>query len=173
MAAGCQLRSSLWRVGLIVCLLLTGSHSTLAAARPRVLSKSRASHRLTSPRGKSRTTQVGKASWYGPGHQGKKTASGQRFDQRQLTAAHRTLPLGTQAKVTNLETGQAVQVTINDRGPHTKGRIIDLSRAAAQKIDLKKDGTAHVRVEASPPPQGSQTAQAQSGQSKKAVRKRT
>jgi rare lipoprotein A (peptidoglycan hydrolase) len=173
MVAGCQLRSSFWRVGLLVCLFVTEGNSALAAARPRALSKSRASHRLASPRVTSRTTQVGKASWYGPGRQGKRTASGQRFDQQQLTAAHRTLPLGTRAKVTNLETGQAVQVTINDRGPHTKGRIIDLSRAAAQKIDLRKDGTTHVRVEASPPPQDSQTAQAQSGQSKRAVRKRT
>ena len=105
-----------------------------------------------------RVNQVGKASWYGPGRQGKKTASGERFHPQQLTAAHRTLPLGTRAKVTNLETGQAVQVTINDRGPRAKGRIIDLSQAAAQKIGLKKDGNARVRVEASPSRQVAQAA---------------
>jgi peptidoglycan lytic transglycosylase len=172
MAAGCQLRSSLCRVGLMVCFLLTEGSSALAFVKPRALIKSRTSHRLAPHRGTARTTQIGKASWYGPEHQGKKTASGQRFDQQQLTAAHRTLPLGTRAKVTNLETGQAVHVTINDRGPHARGRIIDLSQAAAQKIGLKKDGTARVRVEASPSPQGSETARAQARQSPKAGRKR-
>ena len=170
MAAGYPLRSSLCRIGLLVCLLMEGS-TTLAVAKPRTPLTGRASHRLAPHRGPSRTSQVGKASWYGPGYQGKKTASGERFNQRQLTAAHRTLPLGTRAKVTNLETGQAVHVTINDRGPHAKGRIIDLSRAAAQQIGLKKDGTNRVRVEASPP-QGSKTAQTQAGDSKRVGRKR-
>src|SRR5262249_47586075 len=149
MAIRCLLRSSCWSVGLMGCLLLAAGHSALAAAKPHAPLKARAAHRWAFPRVTSRTTQVGKASWYGPGHQGKKTATGQRFDQQQLTAAHRTLPLGTRAKVTNLETGQAVQVTINDRGPQARGRIIDLSRAAAQRIGLKKDGTTRVRVEAS------------------------
>jgi rare lipoprotein A len=173
MIAGCQLRSSLWRVGFIVCLLLAEGNSALAAAKPRAPLKSRAAHRWASPRVTSRPTQVGKASWYGPGHQGKKTASGQRFDQQQLTAAHRTLPLGTRAKVTNLETGQAVQVKINDRGPHARGRIIDLSRAAAQRIGLKKDGTARVRVEASPLSPRSQTAMASHRHAHKAEKRRT
>ena len=174
MTAGCPLRSSLCRVGLIGCLL-TGSSSPLAVAKLRVPLKPRASHRLAPHRGMPRTThttQVGKASWYGPRHQGKRTASGQRFDQRQLTAAHRTLPLGTRAKVTNLETGQAVHVTINDRGPHAKGRIIDLSRAAARQIGLTADGTSRVRVEASPPPRGSEITRAQPEEGKRAGRKR-
>src|SRR3981189_3524309 len=74
--------------------------------------------------------QVGKASWYGPAHQGKETASGETFDQNKLTAAHPTLPLGTKAVVTNLKTGKSVAVTITDRSPSGKGRKIDLSRAA-------------------------------------------
>ncbi|MFO1153339.1 MAG: septal ring lytic transglycosylase RlpA family protein [Rhodospirillales bacterium] len=92
--------------------------------------------------------QRGLASWYGPGFHGKKTASGDTFDQNDLTAAHRKLPLGTKATVTNLENGKQVDVEINDRGPYVGGRVIDLSKAAAEKIDMKGDGTARVKVEA-------------------------
>ena len=92
--------------------------------------------------------QVGNASWYGPAQEGKETASGETFDQEKLTAAHRTLPLGSKAVVTNLETGKSVTVTINDRGPYTKGRKIDLSRAAAQQIGMgKKKGVAKVKIQ--------------------------
>jgi rare lipoprotein A (peptidoglycan hydrolase) len=94
--------------------------------------------------------QVGEASWYGPAQNGKETASGDTFDQNKLTAAHPTLPLGTQAVVTNLETGKSVAVTINDRGPSRKGRKIDLSRAAAQKIGMTKEGVAQVKIESKP-----------------------
>ena len=87
---------------------------------------------------------MGRASWYGPGFHGKKTASGQTFNQHALTAAHPRLPLGTRAKVTNLKNGKQVEVTINDRGPHRGGRIIDLSRAAAKKLAM--GGTARVSV---------------------------
>ncbi len=90
-------------------------------------------------------TQVGKASWYGPRFHGKKTASGKRFNQHALTAAHRRLPLGTRVKVTNLKNGKTVQVKINDRGPYHGGRIIDLSRAAAERLSM--GGVARVRVE--------------------------
>jgi len=96
----------------------------------------------------ARGKQVGTASWYGPGFHGKKTASGKRFNQHALTAAHRHWPLGTRARVTNLKNGKAVTVTINDRGPYRGGRVIDLSRAAAQRLAM--DGTARVRVEAMP-----------------------
>lgn len=92
--------------------------------------------------------QVGTASWYGPGFHGKKTASGERFNQHRLTAAHPRLPLGTRARVTNLYNGRAVEVKINDRGPYHGGRIIDLSRAAARQLAI--GGTARVRVEAMP-----------------------
>lgn len=90
--------------------------------------------------------QVGKASWYGPGFHGRKTASGELFNQNRLTAAHRRLPLGTRARVTNLGNGRAIEVTINDRGPYVGGRIIDLSRAAARRLAIS--GVGQVRVEA-------------------------
>lgn len=91
--------------------------------------------------------EQGPASWYGPGFHGKPTASGERFDQHALTAAHPDLPLGTVASVTNLENGKTVEVQINDRGPYVSGRIIDLSRAAAREIDMIEAGVAPVRVE--------------------------
>jgi rare lipoprotein A len=99
------------------------------------------------PSGKADFRQVGTASWYGPGFHGRKTASGERFDQNKLTAAHRSLPLDTVVKVTNLDNGKAVKVAINDRGPYVGNRVIDLSRAAANKLDMTEDGTARVRIE--------------------------
>jgi rare lipoprotein A len=114
------------------------------------------------PTGKPTTTQVGTASWYGPGFHGRETASGETFNQHALTAAHRTLPLGTTATVTNLETGQSVQVTINDRGPYVSGRHLDLSQAAAKRIGLIKKGVAKVKIEAKPHARSSSDAQ-QSG----------
>jgi rare lipoprotein A len=92
-------------------------------------------------------TLNGKASWYGPGFHGKKTASGEIYDQHKLTAAHKTLPLGTKARVTNLENGNTVEVEINDRGPFIEGRIIDLSRAAAGVLGFIELGLAPVQVE--------------------------
>jgi len=91
--------------------------------------------------------QTGEASWYGPEHQGKPTASGQLFDQARFTAAHRTLPFGTKVKVTNLANGKSVEVEINDRGPYAENRIIDLSGAAAKALDMTGSGTAKVRLE--------------------------
>jgi rare lipoprotein A len=98
--------------------------------------------------GGSKTKQVGLASWYGKPHQGRKTASGERFSRSQLTAAHRSLPIGTKVQVTNLRTGQDVVVRINDRGPHAGGkrRIIDLSEAAAKRIGLASRGVELVQV---------------------------
>lgn len=98
--------------------------------------------------GPSKTRQVGLASWYGTHHQGRKTASGERFSRGQLTAAHRSLPLGTKVKVTNLRTKQQVVVTITDRGPYGAGkrRIIDLSEAAAKRVGLLEHGTERVEV---------------------------
>ena len=90
---------------------------------------------------------VGTASWYGPGFHGRKTASGDRFDQDAMTAAHRNLPLGSVVRVTNLENGRKVTVEINDRGPYIRGRMIDLSRGAARRLGMVQDGTAKVRVD--------------------------
>lgn len=90
--------------------------------------------------------QQGIASWYGPRFHGRDTASGERFDQNKLTAAHRTLPLGTKAMVTNLRNGKKVKVEINDRGPYARGRILDPSKAAAERLDIES-GTTPVRLE--------------------------
>jgi peptidoglycan lytic transglycosylase len=92
--------------------------------------------------------QVGEASFYGGGFHGKKTATGEKFDQNDKTAAHPTLPLGTKATVTNLENGNSVDVKINDRGPYVKGRDIDLSKGAAKELGMTKDGVAPVKIEA-------------------------
>ncbi len=91
--------------------------------------------------------EKGIASWYGGKFHGRKTASGERYDMNKLTAAHKTLPFGTRVRVTNLDTGRKVVVRINDRGPFVRGRIIDLSRAAARKVDMIQAGTARVLVE--------------------------
>jgi len=92
----------------------------------------------------SAADQCGGASWYGPGFHGKKTASGQRFNENAMTAAHKTLPFGTVVQVTDQRTGKSIKVTINDRGPFHKGRIIDLSKAAAAKLGTKSAGTGKV-----------------------------
>jgi rare lipoprotein A len=86
----------------------------------------------------------GHASWYGPRFHGKRTASGERFDMNDLTAAHRTLPFGTLVRVRNTLNGREVIVRINDRGPWIRDRVIDLSKAAAESLDLLKTGGAHV-----------------------------
>jgi rare lipoprotein A len=89
----------------------------------------------------------GTASYYGGKFHGRKTASGERFNQEALTAAHKTLPLGTKVRVTNLRNGETVDVKINDRGPYHGGRIIDLSKGAARELDMLRAGTAKVKVE--------------------------
>ncbi|HEX2570856.1 MAG TPA: septal ring lytic transglycosylase RlpA family protein [Polyangia bacterium] len=90
---------------------------------------------------------IGLASWYGREHQGGPTASGERFNMRDLTAAHRRLPFGTRVRVTNLRNSKSVTVRINDRGPYGRGRIIDLSWAAARAIDMIEAGVVRVRIE--------------------------
>jgi rare lipoprotein A len=91
-------------------------------------------------------TQTGPASWYRPKHQ-KRTASGEAFDAKLLTAAHRTLPFGTIIRVTCPKTGRMVVVRINDRGPFSHGRILDLSALAAEQLGMKQDGEATVLIE--------------------------
>ncbi|RMH84015.1 septal ring lytic transglycosylase RlpA family protein [Pseudomonas sp. AOB-7] len=95
----------------------------------------------------SGATETGKASYYGDRHHGRKTASGERFDQHALTAAHRSLPFGTRVRVTNLSNERSVVVRINDRGPFVRGRIIDVSRAAAERLGMLRAGVVPVRVE--------------------------
>jgi rare lipoprotein A (peptidoglycan hydrolase) len=92
------------------------------------------------------STDIVAASWYGPGYEGHRTSSGERFDPNALTAASNTLPLGSKIRVTNPRNGHSTEVRVNDRGPAAKGRSIDLSPAAAQKIGLMKRGVARVEV---------------------------
>ena len=93
------------------------------------------------------TMETGLASWYGPKFHGKLTASGEVFNQEKFTAAHPTLPWGTRVKVTNLDNGKSVDVRINDRGPFKRGRIIDVSRAAARALGMVGRGITTVRIE--------------------------
>lgn len=107
----------------------------------------------TDANGRPVVEQKGEASYYGQFHQGRKTASGSRFDAQGKTAAHPTLPLGTKATVTNLDNGKHVDVTITDRGPHARGRDIDLSKGAANQIGIgKKEGVAPVQIDAAVTP---------------------
>jgi rare lipoprotein A len=94
----------------------------------------------------SKISQTGKASYYANKFNGRKTASGEKFRNSKLTAAHKTLPFGTKVKVTNLSNGKSVKVRINDRGPFVAGRIIDLSKKAAHKISLDKEGVGNVKI---------------------------
>ena len=89
----------------------------------------------------------GVASWYGPGFHGRTTANGERYDMNDMTAAHKSLEFGTKVRVTNQNNGKSVVVRINDRGPYVGSRIIDLSKSAAQAIDMIGPGTASVTVE--------------------------
>lgn len=126
-----------WMAGLALGLVL----ATVACTRPDVDAGAEP----------PRVRQTGLASYYGPGLHGRRTASGERFDQTEMTAAHRTLPLGTRVRVTNLENGASVVLTINDRGPYgrnrRRGAIIDVSKGAAQRLDFITDGLTRVRVE--------------------------
>jgi peptidoglycan lytic transglycosylase len=101
----------------------------------------------SAPAPSSSFTQIGLASWYGNAHAGHRTASGEPFDPGALTAAHRTLPLGTVVRVTNLANQRSVEVRINDRGPADTTRIIDLSKRAASVLDFAADGVVRVRIE--------------------------
>lgn len=95
-------------------------------------------------------TETGIASWYGPGFHGKSTANGESYDQSERTAAHRTLQMPAIVRVTNLDNGMTTVVRINDRGPFARSRIIDLSRTAAQELDIVRNGTARVRIDQLP-----------------------
>src|SRR5258708_4718911 len=122
----------------LAALTLAGCAATTnPSPRPAFVS----SHASTSG---STTTTV--ASWYGPGFNGRRTSSGEVFNQHELTAASRSLPLGTKVQVTNLQTGRSTIVRINDSGPFVRGRGIDLSQAAAQQVGLTHEGVGRVRV---------------------------
>jgi rare lipoprotein A len=110
---------------------------SVAALAAALLSMSTAAH-----------AQCGGASWYGPGFDGKRAASGEIFNEDAMTAAHRSLPFGTKVMVTDQRTGEQIEVTINDRGPFHGGRIIDLSKAAATKLGFRNRGTTSVCISA-------------------------
>ena len=99
------------------------------------------------PHAKVLYTETGWASWYGPNYNKRRSANGEIYDMNGLTAAHRTIPLNSIARVTNLKTGDSVVLRITDRGPFVNDRILDLSKAAAQKIDVYRHGTAQVKIE--------------------------
>lgn len=122
------------RLGLIVLLFLT----TISCGSKRGLVK---------PGGLTPDGGTGLASWYGQAYHGRPTASGELFDMDKMTAAHRTLPFGTQVQVTNLENGRKAEVKINDRGPFVPERIIDLSYAAAKKLEMLIAGVVPVRLQ--------------------------
>src|SRR5580700_8385111 len=102
------------------------------------------------------TTETGVASWYGFPYHGRRAASGEIYDMEQLTAAHRKLPFQTWVEVTDLDNGKRVSVRVTDRGPFVDGRVIDLSLAAARKIEMVGPGTARVKLKVIAPPRGSE-----------------
>jgi rare lipoprotein A (peptidoglycan hydrolase) len=134
------------RVALMGVLAISGCNSENSGDGHGKLTQQEKGSAATKPLHK----EVGEASWYGPGFQGQETANGETFDQKEMTAAHPSLPMGTKAKVTNLENGKKVEVRINDRGPYADNRVIDLSSAAANKLDMKEDGTTQVKIETKP-----------------------
>ncbi len=123
-------------MAILLCAPASGSRSNLAM-------------NVAEPVGQvvSAWSQSGRVSWYGPGFHGRQTASGEIFDSRDLTMAHRSLPLGSQVRVTNVDNGRSVVLRVNDRGPYVRGRIADLSRAAAGRLDFIEDGVAQARIE--------------------------
>ncbi len=104
---------------------------------------------MTPSQAAAQPAQTGIASFYGAGHHGRRTASGERFNKNAMTAAHRSLAFGTRVRVTNLANGRSTVLRINDRGPFIRGRIIDVSTAAARVLGFERAGTARVRIERS------------------------
>jgi rare lipoprotein A len=111
------------------------------------VSASALASQVRSSSGRSGDTAIVVASWYGPSFHGRKTASGQVYDQDRMTAAHKTLPFGTKLRVTNLRNGRSVLVTVTDRGPYVRNRELDVSRGAARRLGLIQPGTAPVLIE--------------------------
>ena len=145
----CKWLAGLLRVTLIGALAISGCNSKDSGEHANKQDK-QSQQDKGSAVSKAVKKEFGEASWYGPGFHGQETASGETFNQKEMTAAHPSLPMGTKAKVTNLENGKKVEVRINDRGPSADGRVIDLSSAAAKKLDMKKDGSDQVKIETKP-----------------------
>ena len=135
-----------FRLPLFLCLVLALAILALSARMTRAPA-SAPGDTHAAPTAPAHHVQTGLASWYGRAWQGKRTASGERFDIRKLTAAHRHLPLNTRVRVTNLTNGRSVEVKINDRGPYAPQRVIDLSAEAAKQLDMTKKGLVPVKIE--------------------------
>jgi len=144
----------MWNAKLILCVMVSLAMVGIAFVQPcrlvaaAVPEASRAAAKTTSsPADSGGPAMSGMATCYSNKLEGRKTASGQRFSQKRLTAAHRTLPFGSKVRVTNVRSGQSVDVVINDRGPWPADRIIDLSATAAARIGMRKAGLAFVKLE--------------------------
>ncbi len=140
---------SLFVLVLAGCASTTTAPASAPKANPhyKIGSPYRIGGRLYVPAADERYDEIGVASWYGPKFHGGLTANGEVFDMRALTAAHRTLPMPSIARVTNLANGKSINVRINDRGPFSKERIVDLSRKAAETLGFVEQGTTRVRVQ--------------------------
>lgn len=143
---------------LAICATSCKSTSTVSSTKTNVTSANSANSsknevvaskalKTTNSNSTQGTVMKGGASYYADKYEGRKTANGEIFSQKKFTAAHKTLKFGTVVKVTNQENNKSVEVRINDRGPYVSGRIIDLTRAAAEAIDMVKSGVAQVTVE--------------------------
>ena len=135
--------------GLALLALLALAVAAACGPAPSSTTRRRAPSRAARASGVERVGAMerGKATWYGGRFHGRKTASGEIFDENALTAAHKTLPFDSMVRVKNLKNGRTVDVRITDRGPYAKGRIIDLSRAAAVRLDMIRDGVITVTLE--------------------------
>ncbi len=135
----------LWFAALVVVFVGVGCGAAIQT--PRVDDLRDRNGNLRPDRPVDEDELIGEASWYGERHHGRTTANGERFDMDDFTAAHRTLPFNTVVRVTDPRSRKSVVVRINDRGPYHKGRIIDLSRAAADDLDMIRRGKARVELE--------------------------
>jgi len=134
-------------IGLLVVGLGAAQGPNNSEAKPAPTSSIRSKPVVRKQVNKTKPYQVGTATWYGSNFEGKETASGEKYNMYDLTAAHLTLPFGSYVKVTNLRNGKAVVVRVNDRGPIVPGRIIDLSYGAAEALQMKAYGLQQVRLD--------------------------
>ena len=134
-------------IGFLIVGLGAAQGPNISEAKPAPVSSVQKQSVVRKQVGKTKPYQVGTASWYGATFQGKETASGEKYNMYDMTAASLTLPMGTYVKVTNLHNGKAVVVRINDRGPVVPGRIIDVSYGAAQALQMKAHGLQRVRLD--------------------------
>jgi len=137
--------------GLAIAFLIVGLGAAqgpnISEAKPAPGSSVQSRSEVRKQIGKTKPYQIGTASWYGANFEGKETASGEKYNMYDMTAASLSLPMGTYVKVTNLRNGKAVVVRINDRGPVVPGRIIDLSYGAAQALQMRAHGLQRVRLD--------------------------